>query len=94
MRYTSLPLAVVEALHVGMPVVALATTELPSVIENDVTGYVSADPEALIDRMQSLIDDPREARRLGDNARDLAKRRFGLDRFTDDWNRALAQVTA
>lgn len=94
MRYTSLPLAVVEALHVGMPVVALATTELPSVIENGVTGYVSPDPEALMDHMRSLIDDPREARRLGDNARDLAQQRFGLDRFIADWNLTLAQVTA
>ena len=29
MRYTSLPLAVVEAMSIGMPVVALATTALP-----------------------------------------------------------------
>lgn len=94
MRYTSLPLAVVEAFHVGMPIVALATTELPCVIENGVTGYVSPDPEVLIDRMRSLIDHPSEARRLGDNARDLAKQRFGLERFIADWNRALAQVTA
>src|SRR6266516_6936188 len=31
-RYTSLPLAVIEAMTIGMPVVALATTELPTVI--------------------------------------------------------------
>jgi len=93
-RYTSLPLAIVEALHVGMPVVALATTELPSVIEDGVTGYVSPNPEVLVDRMRFLLDNPREARRVGDNARALAQRRFGLDRFIEDWNQALAQVTA
>ena len=31
-RYTSLPLAVIEGMTIGMPVVALATTELPTVI--------------------------------------------------------------
>ena len=33
-RYTSLPLAVVEAMAMGMPVLALSTTELPEVIQN------------------------------------------------------------
>jgi hypothetical protein len=90
MRYTSLPLAVIEALTIGMPVVALATTELPSVIENGVTGYVSNDPDELIARMRELIDDPAKARRLGNNARALAAERFGLGRFRRDWNAAFA----
>src|SRR5437764_7467666 len=51
-RYTSLPLAVIEAMTIGMPVVALATTELPTVIENGATGYVSCDIDRLIYAMQ------------------------------------------
>lgn len=92
MRYTSLPLAVIEALTIGMPVVALATTELPAVIENGVTGYLSNDPDELIARMRALLADPREARRLGANARDMALARFGLDRFRRDWNAAFARA--
>src|SRR5579883_2107735 len=37
-RWTSLGLAVVEAMMLGMPVVGLATTELATVIENGVSG--------------------------------------------------------
>ena len=92
MRYTSLPLAVIEALTIGMPVVALATTEVPTVIENGVTGYVSCDLDELIDRMRALLADPAEARRLGDNARALAQARFGLDRFRRDWDAAFGRV--
>ena len=88
MRYTSLPLAVIEAMTIGMPVVALATTELPTVIEDGVTGYVSADPDFLIDRMKGLVADRALARRLGDNARTVARERFGLARFARDWNAA------
>lgn len=88
MRYTSLPLAVIEAFMIGMPVVALATTELPTVIENGVTGYVSCDPAELIDRMRTLLDDHDLARRIGANARAMAQERFGLDRFRRDWNAA------
>ncbi|HEU0164960.1 MAG TPA: glycosyltransferase family 4 protein [Thermomicrobiales bacterium] len=87
-RYTSLPLAVIEALTIGMPVVALATTELPDVIVNGVHGYVSNDPEVLIRAMRRLIDDPEHARELGANARALAAERFGLARFARDWNDA------
>lgn len=93
-RYTSLPLAVVEALTMGMPVVALATTELPSVIENDVHGYVSCDVDKLIECMQYLLGNPAEATRLGDNARRLARQRFGLERFKRDWNEAFRCVGA
>ncbi len=92
MRYTSLPLAVIEAMTIGMPVVALATTELPAVIEDGVTGYISCDPDRLIDRMRQLIADPEHARALGANARAVALDRFGLDRFTRDWNAAFARA--
>jgi glycosyltransferase involved in cell wall biosynthesis len=91
-RYTSLPLAVIEAMTIGMPIVALATTEVPSVIENGKHGYISCDIEELIERMQFLLTYPQEAKRLGDNARHLAQERFGLSRFIQDWNKAIAQV--
>lgn len=93
MRYTSLPLAVVEALTIGMPVIALATTEIPTVIENDVHGYISNNPEELIEKMRLLIANPNEAKRLGDNARALAQERFGLERFVRNWNAIFAAVT-
>jgi glycosyltransferase involved in cell wall biosynthesis len=92
-RYTSLGLAVCEAMMVGLPVVALATTELPTVIENGVTGWVDTRPDRLAERLASLLADPALARRLGQNARRYARHRFGLDRFLRDWNDAFAFVT-
>lgn len=90
MRYTSLPLAVIEAMTIGMPVVALATTELPTVIENGVTGFVSCDIDYLVDAMRRLLDNPEEAGWMGANARRVALERFGIERFAADWNRAFA----
>lgn len=92
-RYTSLPLAVIEAMTIGMPVVALATTELPTVILNGETGYVSCDIDTLIEHMRFLLSNYEEAARMGRNGRALARERFGLDRFINDWNRAFALVT-
>lgn len=92
MRYTSLPLALVEAMTMGMPVVALATTEVPVVIQDGETGYVSCDVGELIERMKHLLENPCEAQRLGRNAFQLASERFRMDRFINDWNRAFEQA--
>lgn len=94
MRYTSLPLAVIEAMTIGMPVVALATTELPSVIEHGKNGYLSCDLAELVAHMRRLLNKPDEARRLGEQARKTALARFGLPRFRADWDRAFAQAQA
>jgi Glycosyl transferases group 1 len=92
-RYTSLPLAVIEGMTLGMPIIALATTELPSVIENGKSGYISCNIDELVEHMHRLLADPVEARSLGEHARKVALERFGFARFRRDWNAAFEQVT-
>ena len=92
-RYTSLGLAVCEAMMLGMPIVGLATTEMATVIENGVSGYVDTDVDRLIAMMQMLLKNPAEAQRLGDGARQCAEARFNIQRFTRDWDAAFAMVT-
>ena len=87
-RYTSLGLAVCEAMRVGLPVVGLATTEMTTVIENGVSGYVNTDVDKLVEVMQRLLADPEEAARLGAGAREMAEKRFGMERFARDWEMA------
>ncbi|WP_298010982.1 glycosyltransferase family 4 protein [uncultured Aquabacterium sp.] len=92
-RYTSLGLAVIEAMMVGMPIVGLATTELVTVIRDGHHGFIDTRPERLIEGMQQLIADPREARRMGERARQAAHDRFHIDRFVADWQDVFKQVT-
>ncbi|WP_426209421.1 glycosyltransferase family 4 protein [Massilia sp. TWP1-3-3] len=92
-RYTSLGLAVIEAMMVGMPVVALATTEMATVIENGQSGFIDTNPATLVTHMQALLREPLLARRLGAQARRRALERFGIARFSADWDRALRDVT-
>jgi hypothetical protein len=91
-RYTSLGLAILEAMTVGLPVVGLATTELSTVIENGVSGFLDTDLRRLIAPMHALIDDPVLALRLGQNARRCALERFGIERFARDWEATFALV--
>ena len=91
-RYTSLGLAVIEAMMAGLPVVALATTEMPTVIRDGVNGYCDTDVDRLIGGMHALLSDPELAQRLGRGARAAAQQRFGIERFTRDWSDAFASV--
>jgi glycosyltransferase involved in cell wall biosynthesis len=93
-RYTSLGLAVIEAMTIGLPIVGLATTELVTVIRNGETGYVDTSLEKLVPRMRELIAQPGEARRLGEAARAYARERFGIGRFVREWNSAFEAVTS
>jgi glycosyltransferase involved in cell wall biosynthesis len=93
-RYTSLGLAVIEAMMVGAPLVALATTELASVLRHGESGLVDSRLDVLIDGMRQLLRDPAEAQRIGDAGRRLAAERFSIDRFVRDWDAALRQVTS
>src|SRR3954468_15304469 len=79
-RYTSLGLAVIEAMMVGMPIVGLATTEMATVVENGVSGFGSTDVSRLVAPMRHLLDDPGEARRMGEQARRTALERFSIER--------------
>jgi len=93
-RYTSMGLAVIEAMMAGVPVVGLATTEMATAIENGVSGYVDTDVGKLVGHMRELIRDPALARRLGQGARKRARERFGIERFVREWDAAFRFVTA
>jgi len=91
-RYTSMGLAVVEAMMVGLPIVGLATTEMATAVRNEETGYVDTRPERLVEVMQMLAREPDVARRWGQAARSYAQRRFGIGRFIDDWQMLFADM--
>lgn len=93
-RYTSLGLAIIEAMMVGLPIVGFATTELVSVIQSGVNGFISLDPDVLIDDMRLLINSPELARRVGERGRLYALDRFAISRFARDWENLFAAVCA
>jgi len=90
--YTSLAMALIEAMMSGLPVVGLATTELPTVIRNGENGFVATNPDELVEPMRRLASDRELAGRLGAEARRTAIARFGIERFARDWTDAFRQV--
>jgi Glycosyl transferases group 1 len=90
-RWTSLGLSLLEAMHLGMPVVALGTTEAHEAVPHE-AGAVSTRIDVLTGAMQRLIDDPEEAVARGSAARAAALERYGLERFLADWDDVLEEV--
>ena len=90
-RWTSLGLALLEAMTLGMPVLALAATAAPEAVPAG-GGLVTADVDALAAAARALVADPDLARAQGEAARRHALERFGLARFLADWDRLLEEV--
>jgi Glycosyl transferases group 1 len=92
-RWTSLGLSLIEAMHLGMPVVALATTEAPDAVPR-AAGVLSTRVDRLAQGARDLLADPDRAREAGLAARAAALERFGLQRFLDDWDDLLEAVVS
>ena len=73
-----IPNTVIEALSCGMPVVSSNIHALPEVVRNGETGLTVPpdDPEALADAIQWCMEHPDEARRLGRQGQELARKMF------------------
>jgi hypothetical protein len=91
-RWTSLGLSLIEAMHLGMPIVALAATEAVQAVPAS-AGVLSTDRRRLQEGVLRFLDDIEAARLAGKAARAHAIERYGLERFLRDWDRLLEEVT-
>ncbi|MGC5307196.1 glycosyltransferase [Micromonospora zamorensis] len=89
-RWTSLGLSLIEAMAIGMPVVALATTEAVTAVPQE-AGALATRTDTLLDAARRFIAEPATARQAGAAARTAARDRYGLDRFLADWDRLLEE---
>ncbi|MFG1872965.1 glycosyltransferase [Micromonospora arborensis] len=89
-RWTSLGLSLIEAMAIGMPVVALATTEAVMAVPPE-AGALATRTDTLLDAARRFIAEPATARQAGAAARTAARDRYGLDRFLADWDRLLEE---
>lgn len=91
LRWTSLGLALLEAMHLGMPVLALSTTEAARAVPEG-AGLVSNDVDELQRFAQRLLNEPDDAMAMGLVAREAALNRYGLAKFLSAWDELLADL--
>jgi glycosyltransferase involved in cell wall biosynthesis len=82
-RFEGFPLAVVEAMLAGLPIVACDVGSVSEAIRNGETGLLvpPEDPVALAAAIRTLLEDRELAERLGAHARTLARQRFTAERM-------------
>jgi hypothetical protein len=91
LRWTSLGLSLIEAMLLGMPVLALATTEAVTAVPPG-AGVLATDVTELVTAARRLAQDPLLAVDLGWQARRAALDRFAMAPFLDAWDRVLADA--
>lgn len=83
-RWEGLPLAVLEAMAAGAPVVATAVGDVPTVVTDGTGMLVPAEqPAALAEAVCAMLDDPERRRRMGAAAADRAAAEYGAQRWVD-----------
>ena len=81
----ALPLALLEAMAAGLPIVATRVGGIPEAVEDEGTGLLvpPRDRERLASALRRLAADPDLARRLGEAARARAAREFSVERMVE-----------
>lgn len=93
--WEGLPLAVLEAMFFGLPVVASAVNGTPEAVTDEGTGLLVApgDPQALADAMARMAGDAKLRARLGAAGREEAERRFTVERMVEETEAVLLRVS-
>jgi glycosyltransferase involved in cell wall biosynthesis len=82
-RFEGLPLAVLEAMAIGLPVVATRVCGTAEAVRHGITGLLvkPAQPDALAAALIEVLTRPEWARQLGERGRARALRRFSAERM-------------
>ncbi len=76
-------LAMLEAMATGMPIATIAHPTSP--VRGGIEGAVGPTAAELRERVMTLLDDPEQARRMGEAARARVQTEFPISRFRDSW---------
>jgi glycosyltransferase involved in cell wall biosynthesis len=93
-RQEGFPLAVVEAMLAGVPVVAADVGSVSEAVVEAETGFLVArdDPAALADRLRHLISDPQLAQKLGRSGRERAQANFTAEAMARSFEQLYREI--
>jgi glycosyltransferase involved in cell wall biosynthesis len=89
----NMPVSVIEACAMGLPVVATSVGGIPDMIENGHNGLLvpDGDAAAMAEAVISLIEDPELAEKLSQNGRLLAER-SSWENVRPDWEKLFDEI--
>ena len=92
--WEGLPIAVLEAMAMGLPVVATAVNGTPEAVADGESGYLvpARDAGALADRLSAIASDADLRKRFGEAGHRIATERFTIDRMVDELDALYARL--
>ena len=93
--WEGMPVVLLEAAAVGLPIVATRVGGVPEVVEDGATGYLAppGDAEALrraMERVEAMAPEERVA--MGRRGRSLVEERYGTTHVMERWNRIYSEL--
>lgn len=82
---TTTPVALMQAMAVGCPIVTRRSPIVEELIEDGVNGCVTGEPAEMRSHLEALLADQARARSLGEAARRTAVQFFSEEAFVDNW---------
>lgn len=93
-RFEGLPLTVLEAMHLGVPIVAYDVGGVAEAIDDGETGFVvsKGDFDGFVERVERLVQG--SAQTFGDRAVDRARAYFTANRMISEYERVYRSITS
>jgi glycosyltransferase involved in cell wall biosynthesis len=93
-RLEGLGTSLLDAMALGLPVVATSAGGIPEAVEDGVTGRLvpPGDPAALAEALADVLSDETKRRSMGEAGRRRFLERFGVDRMVDETLGVLAEL--
>lgn len=91
-----LPVALLEAMAAGLPVIATAVGGIPEVINDGWNGYLvpPGNADTLVEKIQWLLRDREERRKISKNARVTIKENYTIEKTTHRIEKTYEQFTS
>jgi glycosyltransferase involved in cell wall biosynthesis len=83
-KYEGLPISIMEAMRVGLPIIATNTDGVPEAVEDGINGFLveKSNVREISEKVKYLIQNPNIRKRMGNNSRIKFRNNFCIDRMT------------
>ncbi|WP_323675853.1 glycosyltransferase [Halorubellus sp. PRR65] len=93
-RFEGLPLTVLEAMHLGIPIVSYDIGGVGEAVVDGETGYIvdQMDTEAFVGLTEKLVKDDRLRKDFGRDGKKLARSKFTEKRMAQEYNQVYSEI--